>query len=48
MPQGYLFGRPQPVQEVMGVITGHLPGKDGAARGPLLVVDNAGVNQSAA
>ena len=46
--QGYLFGRPQPVQDVMGVLAGHLPGKDGAARGLLLVVDNAGVNQSAA
>ncbi|HEY0206363.1 MAG TPA: EAL domain-containing protein [Acetobacteraceae bacterium] len=46
--QGYLFGRPQPLQDVVRVITGHLPGKDGAARGPLLVVDKGGVNQSAA
>jgi len=46
--QGYLFGRPRPVQDIVEAITGYLPGKDGAVRGPLLVVDNAGVNQSAA
>ena len=46
--QGYLFGRPRPVQDIVGVITGYLPGKDGVVRGPLLVVDNAGVSQSAA
>ncbi len=46
--QGYLFGMPQPVQDVLGAITGHLPSKDGTGRGPLLVVDSAGVNQSAA
>jgi EAL domain-containing protein (putative c-di-GMP-specific phosphodiesterase class I) len=46
--QGYLFGRPRPVQDIVEAITGYLPGKDGAVRGPPLVVDNAGVNQSAA
>jgi len=46
--QGYLFGRPRPVQDIVGVITGYLPGKDGVVRGPLLVVDNAGVSQNAA
>ena len=47
-PQGYLFGRPPTGQDAMGVITGHPPGKEGTARGPLLVVDNAGIKQSAA
>ena len=46
--QGYLFSKPRPVQDVPAIIAGHPVPKDGAARGPALVIDNAARGQAAA
>ena len=46
--QGYLFSKPRPVRDVPGIISDYPAAKDGAARGPVLVIDNSGDNQTAA
>ena len=40
--QGYLFSKPRPVRDVPGIIAGYPVAKADPARGPVLVIDNAG------
>ncbi|TPG60621.1 EAL domain-containing protein [Roseomonas nepalensis] len=46
--QGYLFSQPRPVRDVPAIIAAHPMARDAAARGPLLVVDNAGEGRAEA
>lgn len=46
--QGYLFSKPQPLQDVAGIIAGYTAARDGTARGPTLVIDNTGNDQAVA
>ena len=45
--QGYLFSRPRPVRDVPEIIAGYPAAKADPARGPVLVIDNAGDGDTA-